>query len=272
MYETYWQLESKPFETTADPRFYYPSESHQGAILKLRYAIENRRGAALLAGAAGLGKTLLMHTLVRQLPEPCGPIVRLLFPRMPADQLLAYLADRLSGAASESTPTIADSVRTIERTLFDNAAADRHAVVVLDEAQLACDPDALETIRLLLNFEHEGRPALTVLLSGQPPLLSALDRLPELDERMSVKCLLRRFTPDETAAYVSHRLNAAGARRPIFDATAYDTIHELSQGVARRINRLCDLALLIGFAEERALLGPAQIEAVAEELVSVVPE
>ena len=58
MYETYWRLTQKPFENAADPRFYYPAESHQAALLKLRYAIENRRGAALLAGPSGSGKTL----------------------------------------------------------------------------------------------------------------------------------------------------------------------------------------------------------------------
>ena len=64
MYETYWQLSQKPFENVTDARFYYPSESHQAALLKLRYAIENRRGAALLAGPSGCGKTLLTTMLL----------------------------------------------------------------------------------------------------------------------------------------------------------------------------------------------------------------
>ena len=93
MYEPYWQLETKPFENTSDARFYYPSESHQGALLKLRYALQNQRAAALLCGPAGLGKTLLVRTLARQLPETFRPFVHLVFPQLPPDQLLAYLAD-----------------------------------------------------------------------------------------------------------------------------------------------------------------------------------
>src|SRR4029079_12254184 len=95
MYEAYWQLQSRPFENSPDARFYYPSESHQGALLKLRYAIENRRGAALLAGALGTGKSLAVATLRRLLPDSFAPFVHLVFPDMPARELLAYLAAEL---------------------------------------------------------------------------------------------------------------------------------------------------------------------------------
>ena len=77
MYETYWRLSEKPFENAADPRFYYPGESHQAAILKLRYAIENHRGGALLAGPSGSGKTLvttMLHGALGEKFRPLGPI------------------------------------------------------------------------------------------------------------------------------------------------------------------------------------------------------
>ncbi len=273
MYESYWQLEAKPFENTADTRFYYPAETHQGALLKLRYAVENRRGAALLSGGAGLGKSLIVQALLHNLDESYAPRVRMVFPQMPSDQLLAYLAESLTGTRQAGpTPPIERSVRAIENALADNVEQGRHAVIVIDEAQDLGDHDTLETIRLLLNFEHNAVAAMTVLLAGQPALLSILDRMPELDERMAVKCLLRRLSLEETISYIEHRLQAGGAQREIFDATALEAVHHLSFGVPRRINRLCDLALLIGFAEERAVLSRQQIESVAEELVAVVPE
>ncbi len=145
-------------------------------------------------------------------------------------------------------------------------------MIVIDEAQDLDDNHALETIRLLLNFEHHAVAAMTVLLVGQPSLLPILDRMPELDERLAVKCLIRRLSLEESFSYIQHRLQAAGAQREIFDATALEAVHHLALGVPRRINRLCDLALLIGFAEERSLIGREQIEAVSEELVAVVPE
>lgn len=272
MYKSYWQIGAKPFENTADTRFYFPSEAHQGALLKLRYAIENRGGCALLCGASGQGKTLLIHTLWQQLSEEFSPLVNLVFPQMPADQLLAYLADELTGDYPQRQLTTERNLRRLQTALVDNSQAGRHAVIVIDEAQLLRDTGALETARLLLNFEYDACPMLTLILVGQPSLLPALDRMPELESRISVKCLLRPFHLEETIAYVNHRLQAAGAERTIFDESAMQALHQHSQGNPRHINRLCDLALLIGFAEEQSTIGSTQIEAVAEELLAVVPE
>jgi general secretion pathway protein A len=273
MYEAYWQLEAKPFEDSLDDRFYYPAETHQGALLKLRYAVENHRPAALLSGGAGLGKSLVVQTLLRQLDESFAPRVHVVFPQMPADQLLAYVAESLAGSQRQGpTPPIEQSVRTMERVLAENGQRGRHAVVVIDEAHDLDDHRCWETIRLLLNFQYQSAAAMTVLLAGQPAVLPILDHMPELDERLAVKCLMRRLNLEETISYVQHRLQAAGAQRELFRTDALEAVHELALGVPRRINRLCDLALLIGFAEERDQLGHEQIESVAEELVAVVPE
>jgi general secretion pathway protein A len=271
MYEAYWQLDAKPFECTSDARFYYPSESQQAALLKLRYAIENKREAALLAGASGLGKTILVGALERMLPAHCRPIAHIVFPQMPSDQLVAYIAGELSGERGEFE-SVDRSVRRIRQSLADNAASKRHTVLIIDEAHLLRDTGGLDTLRLLLNLQVQGVPAMTLVLIGQTVILPALDRLPELDERLGVKCLLRRFTLEESMAYVSHRLNAAGAKRRIFDSSALEAEHQLGHGVPRQINRLCDLALLIGFADERPAISAAQIEAVSDELMAVVPE
>ena len=271
MYEAHWQLAARPFDHSADARFYYPGESQQGALLKLRYALENRRGAALLTGAAGLGKTLLAQTLTRQLGESLSPRVHLVFPQMPANQLLAYLADQL-GAAGGQALTIEQSLRRIETRLRENANAGKHAVIVIDEAHLLDDSQVLETVRLLLNLEHEARPLASFLLTGQTSLLLAIERRPDLEERLAVKCLLRRFKPEETMGYIQHRLTAAGAKRSIFTDGALEAIHQETLGIPRRINRLCDLALLVGFAEELTSIGPDQIASISEELTGATAE
>ncbi|MCH8046326.1 MAG: AAA family ATPase [Planctomycetes bacterium] len=275
MYESYWKFNKKPFENVSDDRFYYPSETHQGALLKLRYAIESRRGAALLAGPSGSGKTLLVRALRKQLSETYSPLLHVVFPQMPAAELLRYIADGLdttSDAAAAGGAQVSDSVQRIERALADNASAGHHAVIVIDEAQLLAETGALETMRLLLNFETDAQPNLTLLLVGQTSLLPTIDRMGGLEERLGVKTLLRAFTAEETAAYVNHRLRAAGSTDTIFQSETVDVIHALSHGIPRRINRLCDLALLVGFAEERTTISPDQIESVSEELVAVAPE
>jgi len=273
MYESYWQLNEKPFENCCDPRFYFPGESHQAALLKLRYAIENRRGGAILAGPSGSGKTLIAAMLRSTLAEQFVPFVHLVFPQMSADQLLAYLADELAGSGDGSPASdVQKSIRRIEHFLADNTRDGRHAVVVVDEAHLIDDGRAFEAMRLLLNFELAGRPGLTLLLAGQPGILPTLDRMPQLEERVGVKCLLRPFTERETADYVSHRLKVAGATRALFEADALPTLHRLTHGVARRINRLSDLALLIGYAEGRRTISAGHLEAVSQELIAVAPE
>jgi type II secretory pathway predicted ATPase ExeA len=271
MYEAHWNLRQRPFEATADPQFYYPGESHQGAVLKLRYAIEHRRGAAALAGPAGCGKTLVVRLLRRQLNESACPLAHLVFPDLPPRELLAYLAAEL-GAATASPRDLDQTVLVIQRLLTDNAAQGRHALVIVDEAHLIDNPRAFEILRLLLNFESDGAATLTLLLVGQTALLPMLDRMPELDQRMAVKCLLRALTLEETISYVHHRLQAAGAVREIFTAEALETLHALTGGAPRRINRLCDLALLIGYAEGRTTIGPDQLESVCQELVAITPE
>jgi general secretion pathway protein A len=273
MYEVYWQLEQKPFENVADPRFYYPGESQQAALLKLRYVVESRHGGTLLAGPCGCGKTLLLRLLQQTLGQDCSPLLHIVFPQMSSVELMAYLAAELTGDGFNSRcPSVPESVMRIERFLAENARGGKHAVVVIDEAHLLHDAETFESLRLLLNFESEGRPGMTLILAGQTGLLPALERMPQLEERLAVKCLLRPFVEQETAAYVEHRLKIAGAKRSIFESAALTTLHELTHGIARRINRLCDLALLIGYAEGQGTINSEQLESVSNELVAVAPE
>lgn len=270
MYESYWQLRYKPFENNADSQFYFPGESHQAALLKLRYAVENRRGAALLAGTAGTGKTLVAAMLQAALGEEVSPFIRLVYPQMSPAELIAYVADELDGLPGGSS--VPESVRRIERSLAENVEQGRHAVLLVDEAHLLDDGPMLETLRLLLNFCPNGQSGMTLLLAGQTGILPILDRTPQLEERLGVKCLLRPFTAQETGEYVAHRLRTAGALQPIVEPEAIGVLFELTHGIARQINRLCDLALLVGFADEQRSITANHFEAVSRELLEVAPE
>jgi type II secretory pathway predicted ATPase ExeA len=273
MYESYWNLQQKPFASGCDPHFYYPGESHQAALLKLRYTIENRCGGAILAGPSGSGKSLLVAMLRSGLGERFSPLVHLVFPEMPAESLIDFLAEELDAAGDGGRGArLPHSVRRIERFLAENARRKNHAVVIVDEAHLIESGRTWEVLRLLSNFESDGHPGLTLLVAGQPGLLPILDRMPHLEERFGVKCLLRPLDEEETAAYVHHRLRVAGATRDCFQPEALSTLHRLTQGIPRRINRLGDLALLVGYAEGCTSISSEQLEAVSEELVTVSPD
>jgi general secretion pathway protein A len=186
---------------------------------------------------------------------------------MPPEQLLTYLADQLTAQHSPLTGTIDHSVRRIEQTLHAGHKAGRHAVIVIDEAHLLRETQSFEAFRLLMNFQHEGQPLATFLFVGQTGLAVAAEKLPAFDERLAVKCILTRLSAAETRAYIQHRLTVAGATRTIFDDSALTTIQELTHGIPRRINRLCDLALLVGYGEELKLLSAEHIESIHDELV-----
>lgn len=268
MYIDYWQLRRKPFEPSLGEGFFYPSESHHGALLKIRYAIESGRGAAVVAGPSGVGKTLLAQMLVDQLPENSTPVVHIVYPQMPPRELLAYIAARLAPPNQPPgvTSTVDQSWLRIERALADSAERGERPLLVLDEAHLLEDSGALETIRLLLNLQQGGAPLLTVLLVGQTSLLAILQRTPRLEERLDIAALLDPLSADELPAYVAHRLRVAGAQRELFTPSAIDALSYLSHGVPRRINRLGDLALLVGYANEAEVVDEELIESVASDL------
>ena len=270
MYLDYWQLDAKPFEPGCDAQTFYRGAAFQSAINKLRYAIENGRAAGLVAGPAGVGKTLLIETLRQQLGEAYQPFVRVVFPQMTDRDLLVYLAEQF-GAPPADPPryTIEESLRRLEYILADNVARKRHAIVVVDEAHLLEDSGLLEPLRLLLNLGAIGAPPFTLLLVGQPTLGPMVQRHGGFDERVDIKVLLPALSVVETADYITHRLEAAGATREIFAADALKTAHQLTSGIPRRINRLCDLALLVGFANSQHTIDAESLHAIHGELVTV---
>lgn len=274
MYEEYWRLSGRPFENRITNDGYYPAETHQAAILKLRYAIENRRAAALMCGPSGIGKSMIVNLLSQQLEDTYRPLRHLVFPALASDQLLRYLVEQMDSQAGEWPREASADLMRFEKFLSANIDSGKHAVVVVDEAHLLEQYGLLEPLRLLLNVaasQGESESAWTLVLVGQPTLLSHVERYHPLDERLAVKCLVNRMLPDETHAYIQHRVRSVGGEaQALFDDEALDRIHQLSQGIPRRINRLCDLALMVGFAEERNVISGAVIDNVYGDLTAPV--
>ncbi|MBW3539542.1 MAG: AAA family ATPase [Planctomycetes bacterium] len=286
MYEAHWGLERPPFQNKHDAEFFYPGSTHQASLLKLRYAIDKRLGAGLLSGGVGYGKTFLVHVLCRELGESFAPIVQVLYPQLAPAELLRHIAVEL-GAAECELLTIEDDlgasparqtagrgvdrvVRAIERELRRHAAEGRRPLIVVDDAHLIEDPRVFQALHLILNFQQHAGVEFTLLVVGERAVLGQVGRIPQLNERIGITALLRPLGRAETSEYVEHRLHAAGAQQTIFRPDALEALFELSGGVPRKINRLCDLALLVGYADGLNSLSADEIEAVADELVAVV--
>jgi general secretion pathway protein A len=267
MYETYWRLRRPPFDNSLDPEFYFPARSHHGALLKLRYLIENRKSCGLLVGEHGLGKTYLTHVLEHLLRESRPRFLRVVFPLLSPAELLRYVGLQ-TGVTSPGEPATAEVVLTrLENWLRSRKPADPPPVLVVDDAHLL-EPAHLQTLQFLLNLNAEAA-GFTLILVGRPDLLPRVRRVAALADRVTVQTVLNALTPEEAAAYVTHRLEAAGLTDSVLQPAAVHAAWELSHGFPRSLNQVCDLSLLVGYAEGLRSLSAVEIQAAAEELTSV---
>jgi len=271
MYESHWNLNASPFDNRFDSEFYYPSESHQAALLKLMYSIETRRSAALLCGDSGMGKSMLVEAAIAQLPESISPVLRVPYPAMPADQLVRYIARQAAPyEPGEASLDVGASIEAIERFLKHNLSDGYHALLVIEESHLLESTGSLAAVRMLLNLASEqsaSESAWSICLVGNIPIVGHLARHPELEDRVAVRCVLERFNLDSTLAYIEHRMRVAGSNKPTpFTERALEAIQLHAAGIPRRINRLCDMAMMIGYAQDIQKIDESVIELAQQEL------
>ena len=246
LYLEHWNLELKPFENLPDPRFFFYSPEHKTACERLRYAILERKGGALLTGEVGCGKTTLLHMLVRELSTQEYEIGVINNPKLDHVELLKEILYQLTeNNCSEGYQLLS---RKVGDLLYDTARRGKHVLLLIDEAQLLKGSEPLEELRLLLNYQMEDRFLITTVLAGQPELRRRVKDMPHLEQRLSVRYHLHRFDEVQTARYIEHRIEVAGSRNRIFTGAAIQLIYKDTCGVPRRINNLCDLCLLDGAA------------------------
>ena len=271
MYQRYWHLETPPFENSLDAGFFFPSGTHQGALLKLQYAVETRKELALLTGGHGTGKTYLTHVLEHDLGPDAGPFVRVIFPQMSPAEMLSYIAVRIGCPEIEvhsDRGGVDRTLRVVEGRLQQLSESGVRLVLVIDDAHLL-SPEHLQTLQLFLNIQQHAGDACLVILTGRPDLLPHVQRVGGLYQRVSVRMALHGLSEDEVGRYVDHRLARAGSEGVIFEEASIRILWELSQGSPRRLNQICDLALLVGYADSLSAITPVELEAAAQELTSV---
>ncbi len=266
MYLDYYKLREYPFSLACDPRFLYFSNGHREAMAGLLYCLRERKGAALLVGEPGTGKTTLLAAVLEMLPGGArAQVLDTPLHATPAELLQAVL--RGFGLPAEGAG-LSDLLARLQAFLLDRHAHGQCALLVIDEAQ-DLNPVVLEQVRLLTNLEAQGAKLLQVILSGQPELTGHLRTLHgrALEQRVAVRCELQPLNPAETAAYVAARLEHAGAAgASLFEAAALARLHEVSKGVPRVINIAADHALLAGFAAGTPCVTVALLERAARQL------
>ena len=273
-YERQYGFRRAPFSITPDPGFFYSAPSHERALGQLLRGLYRREGFMVLTGDIGTGKTMLCRALVERLGRKTFSAV-VLNPFVSEEELLRVILQDFGVVSREelrrgalSYATRHQLVETLNEFLLSIQHLDATALVIIDEAQ-DLSPWALEQLRLLANLETDRHKLLQILLVGQLELEELLrsTELRQLDERVSRRCRLEPLTRAELTGYVDHRLRVARSALDVqFQASALDLVYEISGGVPRKVNLLCDRSLELASGHTERPVSPDVVRDAAANL------
>lgn len=266
MYNTYFGFKESPFSIAPDPRYLFMTDQHREALAHLVYGLNSEGGCILLTGEVGTGKTTVCRCLLEQIPEQSN--IALVFnPKVTATELLATICDELGIDYPEGNNSVKTYIDRINAFLLQANAAGQKTVLIIDEAQ-NMDHTVLEQLRLLTNLETNQRKLLQIIILGQPELLDILaqENMRQLAQRITARFHLKPLSRFEIKAYISHRLAVAGSNIQLFDEKAQQKLYQLSKGIPRIINIICDRALLGAYVENKARVDLQTLNKAAREV------
>lgn len=267
MYLNYFGLTDNPFSIAPNPDYLYMSPRHKEALAHLTFGLRESGGFVMLTGEVGTGKTTVSRKLLQQLPDNTQ-VAMILNPTLSAIELLATVCDELGIAYDDDKASLKYFTDRILAKLADNHQAGMNTVLMIDEAQHLM-PEVLEQLRLLTNLETNREKLLKVVLIGQPELQQLLKRneLRQLAQRITARYHLLPLTAPEVSSYVAHRLSVANGDISIFSPQALKAIHQITGGIPRVINLLCDRALTLSFTKQHAVVKKPIFLAAAEQIL-----
>jgi general secretion pathway protein A len=267
MYCNFFGFSEKPFDVTPDPKFLYLTPSHREMLASIKYGIQERRGFITIMGEVGTGKTTMLNAVWEQL-EKNIKVAFIFNTDISFKQMLIMILMELGAIESGKNLTKADAVQRLNDFAIDQLSLGGNVVLIVDEAQ-NLNQCSLENLRLLSNLETSKNKLVQIVLSGQPELDATLRRqeLRQLAQRISLRRYAKPLDENESYEYIAHRLKVANYNGPpLFDSSTLRLIWEYSEGIPRKINILCDNALLIGYAEEKKQIEDAIIKEAIRDL------
>jgi type II secretory pathway predicted ATPase ExeA len=261
----FFKLRENPFSITIDSRFFYGAEQHKDALVRMKYAVENRKGLAVVVGDVGTGKTTLATRFLEELGDEYeAALLIVLHAGIKSEWLLRKIALQMEVQAPAESKT--ELLTQLAKRLTEVFESKKKAVVLIDEAQMLKSQELMEDFRGLLNIEIDGQKVVTFVLFGLPELdeVLALDR--PLHQRMAVRCQLTELDQAGTQAYINYRLGIAGGKESIFKPDAYPVIFRSSKGTPRLINTVCDNALLEAYLRKQEQIPGELVQEVARDL------
>ena len=268
MYLGQYGLSAQPFQLTPDPRFWFESATHKKAMAYLGYGLQQGEGFIVITGEIGAGKTTLVAHLLDRLDPARVNAVSIAPSHLGGDDLLRLVAQAcgLPVHAMEKPVLMAQ----VEAFFMDRARAGQRNLLVVDEAQ-NLPIDALEELRMLSNLQSGGRALLQILILGQSEFRATLNSpaLEQLKQRVIASHHLTGMDAAELGAYLDHRMALVGWQgRPAFAPDAVAALHQVTQGIPRRVNTLATQALLMAAMEQAQIIDRRIIATVATEVAS----
>jgi general secretion pathway protein A len=250
MYKEFYGLTRNPFELSPNPFFFYPTSRHAEALATLTYGVLRRKGFVVVTGEVGTGKTLLVRCLLDALTQNKVAFAFIYNPIISVPEFLTQVIDDL-GISTSATLSKREALARLNNYLVKRSSKDKITALVVDEAQLL-SWELLEEIRLLTNLETTEHKLLQIVLLGQPEFERKLDsqELRQLKQRVGLRCSLRPLDSIEIKGYIHQRLKLAGANShatAIFPDETITLIQQVTLGIPRLINTLCENSLLLGF-------------------------
>lgn len=268
MYLEFFGLKEHPFQLTPDSHFLYLSDSHSRAKAYMEYTVWKRDGFVVITGEIGAGKTTLIHKLLSEIKETVKTIRIFQTQLDEVEFLQAMLVDLGYEPSQLSSTNKVELLNILNHALIEHYSQGKHVVLIVDEAQ-NLSPKVLEEIRLLSGVEPDKEKILNVILVGQPELNDTLNRpgMEQLVQRIRLRFHVGALTPLEAEEYITHRMHIAGAVDDIiFVPETFPIIYEFTGGIPRKINILCDTALICAFADSLRKVSPEVVMEAVEEL------
>ena len=266
MYREFFGLTGKPFQLSPDARFFFPSKEHKRALSFLQYGLGQGDGFIVITGDIGTGKTTLVQTLLADLDPKVTVVANIVTSHLKEDDLLTMVAFQFG--LRPSGPSKASLLRDLEQFFLHRTREQKRVLLIVDEAQ-NLPPQSVEELRMLSNFQHQGRPLVQVFLLGQEEFRATLlsEGFEQLRQRIIATYHLNPLDAVETRTYIEHRLSLVGWHAdPVITDDAFERIFGFTQGVPRRINNLCDRTLLYAFLEELHQVDAEVVRLVADEI------
>ena len=265
MYEKYYGFKDRPFQLTPNPHLFYASKLHKRALAYLQYGLSQGEGFIVITGDVGTGKTTIANQLLAQLNQDEIIAKQIVTSKLEPDDLIRMIASCFNLVVSDhSKASYLDAIYNYLKRLH---AQHRRALLLVDEAQnlpLA----AIEELRMLSNFQLNGKPLLQSFLLGQNEL-NAIIQAPNMEQfrqRIIASSNLSAFAEDDTKAYIQYRLLQAGGNSALLSDDCFALIQRYSRGIPRKINTVMDRILLFGYLEECPFIKAENVNTVLDEM------